>query len=68
MIASHTEKQDAYDQDPTTSMVIHLNTLEGHMEEIVSVAFSPDGMRIVSGSEDNTFRLWDVVIATRHLL
>ena len=24
-----------------------------------SVAFSPDGTRIVSGSNDNTVRLWD---------
>jgi WD40 repeat protein len=26
----------------------------------VSVAFSPDGSKIVSGSWDNTIRLWDV--------
>ncbi|KAH3192884.1 hypothetical protein KXW62_005978 [Aspergillus fumigatus] len=36
-----------------------LQTLEGHSSWVSSVAFSPDGQRIVSGSDDNTIKLWD---------
>jgi WD40 repeat protein len=34
--------------------------LAGHTGRVYSVAFSPDGSQIVSGSEDNRLILWDV--------
>ncbi len=36
-----------------------LRTFEGHSRYIQSVAFSPDGVRILSGSMDDTMKLWD---------
>ena len=36
-----------------------LKTLEGHLETVNSVAFSPDGTKIISGSADNTVKIWN---------
>ncbi|TDL16457.1 WD40 repeat-like protein [Rickenella mellea] len=36
------------------------NILERHAEPVYSVAYSPNGERIVSGSYDGTIRVWDV--------
>ncbi|MCB0306001.1 MAG: DUF4365 domain-containing protein, partial [Calditrichaeota bacterium] len=37
-----------------------IRVFEGHSNSVLSVAFSPDGTRALSGSEDNTLRLWEL--------
>ena len=38
-----------------------MSPLKGHTDLVLSVGFSPDGTRIVSGSEDRTIRIWNVI-------
>lgn len=35
-----------------------LKTLEGHSDGVLSLAFSPSGALLASGSEDNTVKIW----------
>jgi WD40 repeat protein len=35
-------------------------TLEGHIYAVNSVAFSPDGKRLATGSYDKTAKIWDL--------
>ncbi len=38
----------------------HVAALEGHRDRVESLAFSPDGSILASGSSDDAARLWDV--------
>ncbi len=35
-----------------------LKTLKGHSKWVRSVAYSPDGTKIISGSDDETIKIW----------
>ncbi len=37
-----------------------VRSLQGHTSLVMSVAFSPDGQTLASGSQDETIKLWDV--------
>ena len=39
--------------------VVCLQTLEGHSGYVESVAYSPDGTKIISGSTDKTIKIWN---------
>jgi len=45
------QRQTRLNPEPTT--------LRGHGAQVLAVAFSPDGQRIVTGSADQTAKVWD---------
>ena len=48
--------------DPATGALV--TTLKGHTGGVNSVAWSSDGTRIISGSDDRTVRIWDAATGT----
>ena len=58
-----------YQQSPDQSVQVwnaktgeQLKKLQGHTLGVYSVAFSPDGNQIVSGSSDQSVWVWDSVV------
>src|SRR5258708_789492 len=58
-VLSQAARVPMFDSTPTVTFSPSLFDPGGHIATVRSVAFSPDGKQILTGSNDYTARLWD---------
>ena len=51
----------------TASLELKAEKQRAHSDYVRSVAFSPDGATIVSGSDDETIKVWDAGTLAHHI-
>jgi len=44
--------------DNSVNLTSPYRTLQGHSNHVMSVAYSPDGSQLASGSNDRTIKIW----------
>ena len=59
-LSSMCSYEGAYAQDFRDVLTTEITPVISHTNTITSVAFSPNGAQVLSGSFDNTVKLWDV--------
>jgi len=51
----------------TASLELKAEKQSAHSSYVMAVAFSPDGATIVSGSDDQTIKVWDAGTLAHHV-
>jgi len=68
-VRRHTDTRQTLSPDLTApvaaaaSLELKAEKQSAHSREVYSVAFSPDGKSIVSGSYDKTIKVWDAGVS-----
>ena len=58
-------RANVWDRAAPSLAGVEKRTLRGHSEGVTSCSFSKDGGSVLSGSDDNTLKIWDATTGAR---